>query len=135
YVRPICLPFPGTKFANIGDTLTLSGWGYKNLKHEKAVIKKRVLTRLISAENCTEAYKNIPRFKLHDSQLCTRIVANSTDLSCQGDAGAPVIFSHKLQWHQEGIMSFGLAGCGDKVPDVHTKVKNFLEWIEENIEP
>ncbi|KAF2894197.1 hypothetical protein ILUMI_11978 [Ignelater luminosus] len=134
YIRPVCLPFPGTKFANIGDTLTLSGWGYKNLKHEKAVIKKRVLGRLISAENCTEAYKDYSWFKLNDSHLCTKTVENSTELSCSGDLGAPVIFSHRLQWHQEGIVSFGESRCGDKLPDIHTKVKDFLEWIEENIE-
>ncbi|KAF2903239.1 hypothetical protein ILUMI_02953 [Ignelater luminosus] len=114
YIRPICLPFSGTKFANIGDTVTISGWA-----------------ELISTENCGKSYKT---FNITENHLCTMTLNNSTDQSCKGDAGGPVMLSHRLQWHQEGIVSFGY-GCGPEFPNGHTRVQKYLEWIEENIHP
>ncbi|KAF2886305.1 hypothetical protein ILUMI_19868 [Ignelater luminosus] len=134
YIRPICLPLPGTKFANIGDTMTISGWGIVNYKGTSATIKKRILAELISNEDCRERTKSFVR-EVTDDMLCTVTFNNSNEQSCSGDGGGPVMVSNKLQWHQEGIVSFGIFICGSKYPEIHTRVEKYLEWIEENTEP
>ncbi|KAF2889428.1 hypothetical protein ILUMI_16745 [Ignelater luminosus] len=135
YIRPICLPFPGTKFAEVGDILTTSGWGFINTALGPAVVKKKVLTEMISNEDCKKQYKHQTQIIVDEKNVCIIKLKNTTHSSCIGDSGSPVIFSHRLQWHQVGIVSAGIGGCGDTYPDVLTKVESYLEWIKENIEP
>ncbi|KAF2887233.1 hypothetical protein ILUMI_18941, partial [Ignelater luminosus] len=133
YIRPICLPLPDTKFPNIGDTMTMSGWGLINHNDTTATIKKKILMELISNEDCKERYQVMRVFNA-DNYLCTMILENSAEHSCVGDSGGPIMVSHRLQWRQEGIASFR-TDCGPQSINVHTRVQKYLEWIEESIEP
>ncbi|KAF2887771.1 hypothetical protein ILUMI_18402 [Ignelater luminosus] len=131
YIRPICLPFPGTTFAKVGDTLLISGFGQINSSTHLAEIKKKIQTKYISDEQCAKTNGD----SLTKDHFCTKDVRDNTEFRCYGDTGGPIIFSHKSQWHQEGIVSYGFSGCGSYFPNVHLKVKSYLNWIEANIEP
>lgn len=36
-------------------------------------------------------------------------------------------------WYLFGVVSFGDANCGEKIPGVYTKVTNYIEWIHQTI--
>lgn len=131
YIRPICLPFPGTTFAKVGDILLISGFGQVNSSIHLAEVKKKIQTKLISDEECAKINSD----SLTKDHFCTRDLRTNTEYRCYGDTGGPIIFSHKNQWHQEGIVSFGFSACGSYFPHVHLQVKSYLGWIEANIEP
>ncbi|KAF2904360.1 hypothetical protein ILUMI_01818 [Ignelater luminosus] len=137
YIRPICLPLPDTKFSNIGDAMTISGWDLEYAVGEEITIKKKILAELISNEDCGERLKSRDLkwyINITDTHLCTVSLENSDEDTCGGDYGGPVMVSHRLQWRQEGI-SLQPKVCGPHSIDVHTKVQKYLEWIEKNIEP
>lgn len=128
FIRPLCLPVTSIRTANIGDTLIASGWGSVKHNAELASIKKKILTNLISNEDCKKAYNNTRRLITKD-QLCTRDSRDNIEFSCLGDAGVPVMFhNNKYQWHLEAISSGG-GECGSTYPEVHTRVKNYIPWI------
>lgn len=112
-----------------------SGWGFINSERKEAVIKKKVLTKLISSGDCLEQYKDKPGVVIDKKNVCVLRVENSTEMSCIGDSGSPVMFSHRLQWYQIGIVSVGIGDCGDKFPDILTRVESYMDWIKENIKP
>jgi len=132
YIRPICFPNEDTTFAKTGDVLYSTGWGDVNFNGPIATLKKKIKTTLVSPQECQRSYtelKIIPTY-----HICTLDSESNSEFSCTGDVGAPVMFSHKFQWHIEGILSKG-KGCGDKFPGVHTKVSNYLDWIKQNVRP
>lgn len=55
------------------------------------------------------------------------------DSSCQGDDGSAfVCFDQQSDSHYAaGIISFS-AGCGKEIGSQYTKVKSYLNWIEQN---
>ncbi|KAF2903234.1 hypothetical protein ILUMI_02948 [Ignelater luminosus] len=119
YIRPICLPLHGTKLAEVGDTLLMTGWGNKDDNKPLAEIKKKVQSKLISDEECTN-FQLYGRYLTKD-HFCTKDIEQNNDFSCKGDTGGPVMYSSNLQWHQEGVISFSASGCGTVNPNVHTK--------------
>ena len=64
-------------------------------------------------------------------QICTEDFKNSTDVTCIGDEGGPVMYRKNLQWFIEGISSS--FGCGDDEPQTHLKVFKYIKWIKLNI--
>ncbi|KAF2899107.1 hypothetical protein ILUMI_07061, partial [Ignelater luminosus] len=131
FLRPICLPIASIKTANIGDDLVTSGWGSTKHNAELASVKKKIFTKLMSNEDCIKDYKNTRRL-ITKNQMCTKDSSDNVEFSCRGDAGAPVMFGNKYQWHLEGISSGG-AECGGTYPEVHTRVKNYIPWILRHI--
>ena len=57
--------------------------------------------------------------------------------TCQGDSGGPLMARSSLNdpWFLVGIVSFGALGCGAEFPTYFTKVTNYMDWIEEHMEP
>lgn len=73
---------------------------------------------------------------VHESQYC----AYDPDLkgdACHGDSGGP------LQSFQDGssmatvvgVVSYGIAKCPSKAPDIYTKVGYYLDWIQSHVWP
>lgn len=131
YIRPICLPAPGRPAAKPGDIVKITGFGRVNFLRESVEIKKKVLSKLVTHEECAKEYE-ATSVKVTDNNICSVDLATNEEFSCSGDSGSPVMFSYRNQWQQEGIVSFSIR-CGDGRPDLHVKVVNYINWIRKNI--
>lgn len=66
----------------------------------------------------------------------TRSGGNQANLhdACQGDSGGPLVCMKDNRMTLVGIISWGI-GCGQKdVPGIYTKVTNYLDWIQDNMQ-
>jgi len=131
FIRPICFDVEVNWYAKIGDILHTSGWGVQLESNEQTEFKKKINTTLISNEMCAGEVGNRG---ITENHICTRDVPKNTDFTCQGDAGAPVmfVFGRVPQWHLEGITSWG-GQCGSQQPQVHTRVSKYIGWFKDTI--
>ncbi|XP_031344107.1 phenoloxidase-activating factor 1-like isoform X1 [Photinus pyralis] len=135
YIRPICLPDAETRYARIGEIMTLTGFGRVATDKNYAIIKKRITSRLISNEQCRTEFSDIKDRNRYvtDNIMCTKELADNKDRSCEGDSGGPLMFSHRTQWHIEGIAVWSTAECSIDYPFAYTRVANYIDWIERTV--
>ncbi|KAB0799854.1 hypothetical protein PPYR_07734 [Photinus pyralis] len=132
YVRPICLPKSQEDLATYGETLYTTGFGSNKMGTDSSTIKKKIRTTLIPIEVCKEKLKLLSLITpLTAYQICSEDFKNSTDVTCFGDEGGPVMHSKKHRWFIEGISSS--YGCGNDQPQTHLKVFKYLKWIRFNV--
>ncbi|KAF5296976.1 hypothetical protein FQR65_LT10128 [Abscondita terminalis] len=134
YVRPICLPTSEDDVTNFGKTFYMTGFGENERDGKRPKIKKKIYTSLISLNVCHD--KGKPYYfanPVTEYQICTDLFENSTDVTCIGDEGGPVMYKKKFQWFIEGISS--TFGCRNGEPLTHLKVFKYLKWITLNIKP
>ncbi|KAF5306620.1 hypothetical protein FQA39_LY08809 [Lamprigera yunnana] len=134
YIRPICLPFPGTKFAQIGNKMLTTGFGRTGTNKDNTTIKKKIPAVLVSNSVCAKQYSDFlnSNRNVTDNIMCA--TDTTTERSCEGDSGAPLMFSHRTQWHIEGVAVWSVAVCELYYPSAYTKVVNYLDWIEANVD-
>lgn len=136
WVRTACLPDPSLQLPDWTEC-ELSGYG----KHEESSPffserLKEAHVRLYPSSRCTS--QHLFNKTITGNMLCagdTRSGGNQ-DLhdACQGDSGGPLVCENKKLMTLVGIISWGL-GCGQKdVPGVYTKVINYLDWIQDNMQ-
>ena len=63
--------------------------------------------------------------------MCTKDFENSTDITCIGDEGGPLMYSKNVQWFIQGITS--TYGCDTDEPKNNLNVYKYLKWIKLNI--
>ncbi|KAF2896948.1 hypothetical protein ILUMI_09228 [Ignelater luminosus] len=133
FIHPICLPPENLPYPKEGSDLVVSGWGTTN-EDIKSDIKLKARVPFVSNEKCQEALNNSD---IHSNTICAGGVDGRD--ACQGDAGGPLMrwffyaAESRIQWYQEGIVSYG-ADCGRVgYPGVYTKVREYVSWIVENI--
>ncbi|KAF5296975.1 hypothetical protein FQR65_LT10127 [Abscondita terminalis] len=133
YVRPICLPTSEDDVTDFGKTFYMTGFGVNERDVERPRIKKKIFTNLISLDVChTRGTRNNYANPATEYQFCTELFQNSTDVTCFGDEGGPVMYKNKFQWFIGGISS--IFGCKNfDEPLVHLKVTRYLQWISSNI--
>ncbi|KAK5643916.1 hypothetical protein RI129_007761 [Pyrocoelia pectoralis] len=112
-----------------GAQLALSGWGDDSFGGFQTSIKKKILAKLISLDECQRLYNN-SRKPVTSDHLCA--LEGRESFTCQGDGGGPLMLSVKNQWEQVGIVAFGKA-CGLNFPSVYVKITSYLDWIKENL--
>ncbi|XP_049627805.1 tissue-type plasminogen activator [Suncus etruscus] len=137
-VRTVCLPEANLQLPDWTEC-ELSGYG----KHEEFSLSfserlKEAHVRLYPASRCTT--QHLLNKTVTNNMLCagdTRSGGNQVNLhdACQGDSGGPLVCMKDNRMTLVGIISWGL-GCGKKdLPGVYTKVVNYLDWIQENMQP
>jgi len=112
---------------------TAIGWGSTiaysasevNPSADTPNILQAVSLPLLSAASCKQAMP-----MTNDNMICAGNVDDGGVDSCQGDSGGPLLTSNN---EQIGIVSFG-SGCAQAGnPGVYTKVANYNEWIDSQI--
>ncbi|KAF2888847.1 hypothetical protein ILUMI_17326 [Ignelater luminosus] len=130
YIRPICLPGPETPKPEIGELLSISGWGW-NIQlttYEVLTSKQKTTITLNSNEVCQNAGR-----EMYKNQRCG---VYKQDSLCLYDNGGPVMFFSKKdrRWYQEGIALSDEKNCiGDKLPLVYIQVVEYVDWIKQNM--
>lgn len=115
-------------FVDIGELVTVIGWGQTHFDRLEPVDALRSLTyETLNGDQCLGMQSAIPnpRFNIPDkdinSVLCTYSTFNVS--TCNGDAGAPLLRENRLI----GLLSFEMDTC--KVPNVYTRISTFYDWI------
>lgn len=128
-MRPVCLPF-NTPKPDSGTHLVVSGWGATMNWADQEIKKRAVLIPLWNETRC-------------DNQSPTVMCAGTTSTSffekkasCQGDSGGPLMHNfERKRMVIEGIVSFSHGNCIENFfPSYFTRVREYLVWIENNMD-
>merc|ERR1712038_237752 len=148
YVTPICLPYADNvkedyHFNTLGDELKawVAGWGATDPRgRNTADSLQEIDLGVFDGRECRETYKARGGTLSEDSQLC--VGGEKGRDSCVGDSGSGLMTADKKvgevfgHWKLIGIVSFGPRLCGtDKVPGVYSRVRHYIDWILDNVEP
>ncbi|XP_068622821.1 phenoloxidase-activating factor 2-like [Battus philenor] len=129
HIGPACV---GQTIPEAGTKCFGTGWGLGAKTTITSIMKKLPIT-LISREECETKMKNTRLgdiFKLHESFTC----GGSTDDSCKGDEGAPLVCAMEGQstrYILYGISAYRINQKGS--PCVYANVPQFYKWIGERM--
>ncbi len=124
-----------TEFTSVNTiTSTTIGWGStvgfssgEDVDPIYPDILNEVSLPLLSTTTCGAA---IPNFT--DNMVCAGDISNGGIDSCQGDSGGPLVVEsiEQNETQQIGIVSFGFGCAAPNNPGAYTKVSNYSEWID-----
>ena len=121
------------------DEVTALGFGYTRPgdSDSESQILQHVDLTYIPNDICEQAKD--PRISgeylglITDDMLCA---TDSGQDSCQGDSGGPLMVRGSGQdWHQAGVVSFGIGCARPNFYGVYTRVSQYLFWIDSQINP
>lgn len=119
FVQPVEL-FSGDTAADL--PLITTGWGTKTVwSLTPTNTLQHVTLKAYSLENCRLYY-----VKMLDTQLCTGKLNPTRQGACFHDTGNPLVYNGK----QHAIVSVTMY-CLFLLPDQHTRVAPYLDWIKE----
>jgi len=128
---PICLPEMNQKHKE-GDSVRVKGWGRLNETNSEIPNHLQEVSLKIKSPNiCSQVYGRM----FTENMMCVGGTVPDKD-ACQGDSGGPLVLEDEetKKWIQVGVVSFGM-GCGRVgFPGVYTKLVNYVEWIEEQLQ-
>ncbi|KAF5296977.1 hypothetical protein FQR65_LT10129 [Abscondita terminalis] len=116
FVYPICFPLVEETFTN--NVMLTSGW---NDSFFESNINVKTIGTSTSITNSACTHLNKGSDVLTNFDLCT--VNNTGHI----DVGYPLMSFYKDRWYIIGFTSRG------KEPRIHTKVQNYLQWIEQTV--
>nr|AHY81262.1 trypsin precursor [Lygus lineolaris] len=124
----VCLLRPGLDLT--GKTVTVLGYGREEFKGSMITTPKKLDSTVISNAKCRADW--YPGKSINSTQLCTH---SDGEASCKGDSGGPLVLRvpKTNEYTLVGVVSYGILGCTDDIPDVNTRVASFIPWIEEQI--
>jgi len=139
HIQPVCLP---DKDELVHDkTGYVTGWGRTMFKKSaRPSILQQAEMNIISAEFCQLMFNGQGRKETiyNDTMFCAGTAKGGID-SCQGDSGGPFVVplnddSSNQRYQLAGIVSWGIGCAKTGLPGVYTKVSNYIDWIEENMQ-
>ncbi|XP_046750567.1 CLIP domain-containing serine protease 2-like [Diprion similis] len=113
------------------DSYVIAGWG-KTKTSGRDPIKLKFKVPKADFAQCSTTYQNFS-INLGEDQFCAGDYR--LDNFCGGNGSGPLMQLEKTsegksRWIASGLVSFGPNPCGIKnMPDVYTKVSNYLPWI------
>ena len=66
--------------------------------------------------------------------VCAGFSKKNSPGICSGDSGGPLICHQNGQTVLTGISSWTKPGCKTEMPNVFTRVSNYIEWIQRHME-
>ncbi|XP_050421364.1 uncharacterized protein LOC126833845 [Adelges cooleyi] len=137
YIRPACLNFnqslnPQTQIA--------TGWAQIDRGNTINPHLIKINLTLVPEADCNQSYgvsETLSRGILSDKQICYNYDENEVN-TCLGDTGGPLQIKNTLygnMYTQIGITSFGKYCTESETPSVHTRISNYIKWIEQIVWP
>lgn len=115
--------FPGDPSAPIGDV------NYPQMSETLQWIQLNVITNLnCNARIALALFLGEIPLGVRSSQICT--FNGPTRGICFGDTGAGLLLFGEII----GVASRSVLPCARGMPDIHTRVADFADWIESEIE-
>ncbi len=111
-----------------GTIATVIGWGLTSIGGEGSDVLKKLEAEIISNEEC--------KTHLNEHILDTTICAGkqgSSESTCDGDSGGPLMVPFRKRWLQVGIVSFGTTVC--QLPTAFARVSALADYPIESIRP
>uniref|UniRef100_A0A183IID0 Neurotrypsin n=1 Tax=Soboliphyme baturini TaxID=241478 RepID=A0A183IID0_9BILA len=127
YVQPICLPDKSVEYTP-GMKCLIDGWGTMGREYPRRL--QAATIPILDDKTCRapDVYGKI----MSDTAICAGYMEGHVD-SCQGDSGGPLACLINGRYTLMGVISWG-DGCGNRNrPGVYTKVKDFVEWIQNQL--
>ena len=109
-----------------GTTATVIGWGLTSVGGEASEILRKLEAEIISNDEC--------KTHLSENILETTICAGkqgSSESTCNGDSGGPLMVPFRRRWLQVGIVSFGTNICYQ--PTAFARVSALVDYPIEGI--
>lgn len=120
------------KVTQEGVNLYKSGWTLGLNVGGVESQKDNLLTRLITNKKCQSIFdenKVAETISVYDMCSLTQRDWNKT---CLYGVGNHIMHLHENKWQIEGIAARG-SNCEKGIPDIHTRVHNYLSWINDNV--
>ncbi len=106
YPRIELLTPAGAALAAPGTLATVVGWGYTSNGGPSSDVLKKLQARIISNDECrTQLGAHI-----RDVTVCAG-TPGSSEATCNGDSGGPLMAPFRSRWKLVGIVSFGASIC------------------------
>ena len=93
---------------------------------------KYVSVPLIPNENCTTPHTAYDTSLITSNMICAGYLEGGKD-SCQGDSGGPLMVPNNESAVVYGIVSFGYGCAQPDAPGVYSRVANYINWIQSNM--
>ncbi|XP_069046900.1 transmembrane protease serine 9 [Lepisosteus oculatus] len=128
-VRAVCLP-PAAHPFSVGQSCFVTGWGLLEEDGSLSLMLQKAEVQIINQTVCNKYLGN----SLTARMLCAGYLTGRVD-ACQGDSGGPLVCQALTgQWFLAGVVSWG-EGCGRwHRPGVYTRMTEFRDWIQEQME-
>ncbi|CAG0897356.1 unnamed protein product [Cyprideis torosa] len=126
----ICYPVGIRPPSYFGTNATVVGWG----RTETLAVSQVLLQVKVEIFSESECSSILQQYKIKSTvakyMVCARARYSGGD-SCQGDSGGPLMVQDDEKWYVIGIVSFGVADCGNNatIPGVYTRVDKYTQWI------
>jgi hypothetical protein len=120
----------------VGDELTIAGWGVDNRFTGHAPNQLQAATVPIEeASRCKQGTRRFYPFYDPSHQLCALDAPDFKVTSCHGDSGGPAIATRTDGSMVEvGVTSLGDGTCNPSSPAVFTRVDQIQPWVQSWIE-
>ncbi len=122
--KPAKLPTAAIEqnYANVGDAVTVSGWGLTYYQGSPSDVLREVNLPVISNNSCSSEL----RFNLPSSVVCGGGAGGVS--ACNGDSGGPYAVKVGSDFYSIGTVSWG-QGC--RGATAFTRTTSYLDWIKQ----
>ena len=87
---------------------------------------------LITNENCTTPHTVYETSLITSNMICAGDLKGGKD-ACKGDSGGPLMVPSNEFAVIYGIVTFGNGCARPDAPGVYTRVTNYIDWIQSNM--
>lgn len=102
----------------------VSGWGHNETGYYSTYLNY-LNVDIVGNEQCIKSHSPKYAGRVQDTHICT--LGDHRSGTCIGDSGGPLVKDRLLI----GIIAWGVP-CALGVPDQHTRISSYLDWIESN---
>ena len=133
-ILPACLPdkYRGFPLESLNSEPTIIGWGSTGTGLSTVARLRQTTVPIEVVSTCAEKYTAVKNVNIGNTQICAGTGVKDT---CSGDSGGPMLSAELdgfSKWSVIGITSFGVECADDRFSGVHTRVDQYLDWIQSN---
>ncbi|XP_042899849.1 proclotting enzyme [Parasteatoda tepidariorum] len=131
HITPICIPFDVFREDDLSQrNAFVAGWGTLSYAGPSSSTLQEVQVRIWENDKCKVVFRR--EVPITGANLCA---GDGDKDACRGDSGGPLMLAHQDgKFYLIGLVSFGKKCAEPGVPGVYTRITNFLDWIERNVE-